>query len=97
MNLAAKKMDIVQRVLSIQNETVLDDLSRHIRQIQSQNGHSDDVLLAKYKGEIEEKADLEKIKREQGFTGINKDKMTELARQANIEEPLEDLLNMLTP
>jgi len=97
MSLAAKKMDIVEWVLSIQNEAVLDDLSQHIRQIEPQNGQSDDALLFKYKGEIEEKADLEKIKREQGFTGIDKAKMTDLARQANIEEPLEDLLNMLTP
>jgi len=78
-------------------EEMKTELDRRLASAKQGNFVTVEELRKKYEGEIEEKADLEKIKREQGFTGIDKDKMTELAQKANIEEPLEDLLNMLTP
>lgn len=78
-------------------EEMKTELDRRLASAKQGNFSTPEELREKYKSQIEEKADLEKIKREQGFTGIDKDKMTKLAQQANIEEPLEDLLNMLTP
>ncbi len=78
-------------------EEMKTELDRRLASAKQGNSVTVEELRKKYEGRIEEKADLEKIKREQGFTGIDKDKMTQLAQKANIKEPLEDLLNMLTP
>jgi len=88
-------MDGTSQFTSVEEMKV--ELDRRVASAKQGNFVTVEELRKKYGGEIEEKADLEKIKREQGFTGIDKDKMTKLAQQANIEEPLEDLLNMLTP
>lgn len=40
--------------------------------------------------------DLEEMKREQGYQPINKTELEELNRELDIQEPLEDLLAMLT-
>lgn len=40
--------------------------------------------------------DLEEMKREQGYQPINKAELEELIKELDIQEPLEDLLAMLT-
>jgi len=40
--------------------------------------------------------DLEEIKREQGYQPINREELEELIKELDIQEPLEDLLAMLT-
>ena len=40
--------------------------------------------------------DLEEMKREQGYQPINKAELKELIKELDIQEPLEDLLAMLT-
>lgn len=39
---------------------------------------------------------LEEMKREQGYQPINKAELEELIKELDIQEPLEDLLAMLT-
>ena len=41
------------------------------------------------------KTDVDQLIKEQGFTGINKAKMNQLIEEIGIEEPIEDLLEML--
>ena len=53
------------------------------------------ALLAQYVIGIEEKLDLERLKEEQNFEGLGIDKMDRLAKEANIEESIEELLDML--
>lgn len=40
--------------------------------------------------------DLEEMKREQGYQPINKAEFDQLIKEPDIQEPLEDLLAMLT-
>jgi hypothetical protein len=40
--------------------------------------------------------DLEEMKREQGYQPINKAELEELIKELDIQEPLEDLLAILT-
>jgi hypothetical protein len=40
--------------------------------------------------------DLDEMKREQGHQPINKAELEELIKELDIQEPLEDLLTMLT-
>lgn len=39
--------------------------------------------------------DLEEMKREQGYQPINKEELDQLIKEADIREPLEELLEML--
>ncbi len=48
-----------------------------------------------YRTTIEPKLDLEKIKGEQGFKGIDKGKMNQLIEEADIQESIEELLKMI--
>jgi hypothetical protein len=96
MSLEAKKINVVQIILSIDNEDVIDKISNKIIQmIPSKEQKSDEILLEKYAGKIEEKLDLNQIMKEQGYHGIDKNKMDRLAKEANIEAPIEELLEML--
>ncbi len=45
---------------------------------------------------MEEKIDLEKILREQNYRGPNKRRFKRLVKELNIQEPVEDLLALLT-
>ena len=51
--------------------------------------------LAQYVIGTEEKLDLERLKEAQNYQGIDIDKMDRLAKAANIEESIEELLDML--
>lgn len=96
MSLEAKKINVVQIILSIDNEDVIDQISSKIIQmIPSKEKISDETLLEKYVGIIEEKLDLDKIMKEQDYNGIDIEKMDRLAKEANIEESIEELLEML--
>ena len=96
MTLEAKKINVVQIILSIDNEAIIDQISaRLIQMIPSDKKMGDDVLLAKYAGTIEENLDLDKIMKEQNYSGIDIEKMDRLAKEANIEESIEELLQML--
>ncbi len=63
--------------------------------IPSDKKTSDDIILAKYAGKIEENLDLDKIMKEQNYSGIDIEKMDRLVKEANIEESIEELLKML--
>jgi hypothetical protein len=52
-------------------------------------------LLSKFAVKIEEKLDLEKLKEEQNFKGVDPEKMDRLAKEANIEESIDELFEML--
>ncbi len=96
MNLEAKKLSVVQMILNINSEIILDEINAKIIQIIPDiNGNEEDVLLAKYVGRIEEGIVLEKIMKDQNYQGIDNEKMNRLAKEANIEEPIEQLLEMI--
>ena len=96
MSLEAKKWNVVQLIASISNEAILDEISARIVQlIPEQTTSDDDALLAKYSGSIEDKLDISKILQEQNYTGIDFEKMAQLAKDANIEEPIDELLEIL--
>ena len=96
MSLEAKKLNVVQLILSIDNEEVIDEINTKVIELIPSEGKSkDDMLLAKYTGRLEEHVNLNKIMKEQNYQGIDIDKMERLAKEANIEESIDDLLEML--
>lgn len=96
MSLEAKKINVVQIILSIDNEDIIDQISTKLIQLIPLNKKTDDdILIAKYAGKIEDKLDLDKIMEEQDYKGIDIEKMDRLAKEADIEESIEELLEML--
>jgi len=93
MSLDTKKREVVQFILSIDNEETLDKISAKI--IAMFPNLSEQLFLAKYVNVIEDKVDLSKIMKEQNFKGIDTEKMNELAKQADIQESIDDLLSLL--
>lgn len=96
MNLEAKKWNVVQMIALIDNEEIIDEISAKIIQLIPEGMESTgDSLLSKYAVKIEEKLDLEKLKEEQSFKGVDPEKMDRLAKEANIEESIDELFEML--
>lgn len=96
MNLEAKKWNVVQMIALIDNEEIIDEISAKIIQlIPEKKELASDPLLSKYAVKIEDTLDLEKLKEEQSFTGIDLEKMDRLANEANIEESIDELFEML--
>lgn len=94
MSLEAKKWNLVQLISSIDNEDVIDQLSVKIIQLipnDTKELNENFELLSKYSEGIEQRLDLSKLIDEQGFNGINVEKMNQLAKEADIEELLEML------
>jgi hypothetical protein len=96
MNLEAKKWNVVQMIASIDNEAIIDEISAKIIQlIPEEKEPTESTLLSKYAVQIEEKIDLEKLKKEQNFEGVDAQKMDRLAKEADIEESIDELFEML--
>ena len=96
MNLEAKKWNVVQMIALIDNEEIIDEISAKIIQlIPEKKELASDPLLSKYAVKIEDTLDLEKLKEEQNFTGIDPEKMDRLANEVNIEESIDELFEML--
>lgn len=96
MSLEAKKLSVVQIILNIDNEEIIDEINAKVIQlVPSEIKSEDDELLAKYSGSMEDKVDLDKIMKEQNYNGIDIEKMNRLAKEANIEESIDELLEMI--
>jgi hypothetical protein len=94
MSLIVKKKNIVQLILSIESESIIDEIRSRIIPLLPQKVKEPNPIDL-YRTHIENKLDLEKIKQEQGFNGIDKGKMNRLIEEAQIEESIEELLEMI--
>jgi len=95
MNIEEKKRNVVQLISSIKSEKVIDEISEKIIQLIPAEEFSDVDVVAKYAGNLEEKFNLQKVIAEQGYKGIDFEKMNRLVKDANIEESIDELLAML--
>jgi hypothetical protein len=62
----------------------------------SQKMEAENALIAKYATPIGEKTDLEALIREQNYKGPNKARFDKFVKELDIQEPIEELLAMLT-
>ncbi len=90
MTLESKKVKIAQWVLSLADEPTLDRLAELARRATPGRAAENDVQ--RYAIRVEDSLNLDEIKRAQGFTGVDLDKVERLIREADIEQPIEDLL-----
>lgn len=96
MNLSDRKIKLAQLLFKTMSQKKLDEVSKILG---DQSDNDSDDLIQKYGSTYQEikdrKFDLEEIKREQGYTGLNLEKMRQIAEEMDIQEPLEKLLKDL--
>lgn len=88
-----KKISAVKLILSVDNEDIINHINANIIQFIPKN--EQEALAVKYAGRIESTLDLEQIKKEQNFNGIDPVKMDKLIAEADINESLDQLLEMM--
>lgn len=90
METDTKKLRLIKQITEIEDQALVDRLEHMV----NATSHTLTVLNELDKP-IEKKFDLEKIKKEQNFQPINKEDLNKLIQEADIQEPIEELLAML--
>jgi hypothetical protein len=93
MNNIARKYDLIDKIVHLQNNYVLEEIETLLRVVDKQV-IADNALKNIFKP-IKKKIDLEDIKREKGYKGVNRKRFDRLIKELNITEPLQDLLAQL--
>ena len=91
MTIEAKKLDLVSRILFINNQFVIDLIDKAIQQIERES--LDDISF--YIVNIEPKVDVEKLKKEQEVQGLSLQELDELILEADFTEDIDELLETL--
>lgn len=90
MTVQAKKYQIIEQITHIEDEQLLDQL-QHLLEA-NQSDHS---ILSSLIKPIREKLDIEQLKMEQNYKGFDKKEVEYLIKEADIQEPIEELLSMI--
>lgn len=92
MTIEGKKLYLIRKIMEISDESVIDQLDELIGK---QPEEDKDWILRQLNKPIKEKLDLEEIKREQNFEEVDKEEIEALIKEADIQEPMEELLRMV--
>ena len=95
MSLEAKKEALIERLRAVTDEAQLTRVAQVLEEPVS-TGRTIPSDIAKYVKPMRQTIDLEALKREQGYTGADREEIRRIAAELNIQEPLEELLAMLT-
>lgn len=90
LDIAERKLDLIQEVSQIRDEEDLQKLEDTLRQIRERQER-----LRKYRKLLPKKFDAEAVKRRRAFKGHDKEAFMQLVREINVQEPVEKLLAML--
>lgn len=105
MNIEVKKITLAKIILSVENERVLEQMYKNIlelvesisnEKIETKSNKNIDIDLENYRTEIQPTFSLEEEMKKQNFVSPNKSIVFSLIDEAAIEEPLEDLLKMVS-
>ena len=93
INLKAKKERIINYINAVDDETTIDEISAKVLGSLAELPEGEDVL--KYLTHVEEEFDLEKLAREQNYTGIDMEKIDKILADFDVPQSTEELLAML--
>lgn len=94
MTLEAQKLNLVSRILSINNESVLELVDKAVQQIERMAAKKlEDISF--YIGHIEPKVDIEALKGEQQIQPLLLSELDLLIEEAHFTEDIDDLLHLL--
>jgi hypothetical protein len=92
MTIEGKKLYLIRKIMEINDESVIDQLDELIGKRPEEDK---DWILRQLNKPVKEKLDLEEVKREQNFEAVDKEEMEALIKEADIQEPIEELLQMV--
>jgi len=90
MTIQNRKYKLIEEIMGLENESMLEKLEGIIREY-NDSMESIQHLVAP----VRKKTDVEAIIKEQGFTGVNKEEIDRILGEMAIEEPLEELIQMV--
>lgn len=88
-NIDSRKVQLIQQIATLDSESDLISLQKHIELLKLTNKHKG-VFRS-----IRKTISVEELKQEQNYQGIDRAKFDRLVDDLDIQEPLEDLLEML--
>ena len=91
IDIAERKLELIQEVSQIQDEQTLNQLETTMRVIRERQER-----LRKHRKPILKKFDPEAIKRQRKFRGQDKKAFMQLVRKIDVQEPVDELLAMLS-
>lgn len=90
MTVETKKYQIIKRITEIEDEALLTKLESLLNDYSQDYG----ALLSLVKP-IRKKLDIEVLKKEQNYQGVDKKEVDQLIEEIDLQEPLEELLEMI--
>lgn len=88
-NIDSLKIKLIEEITSITSKEELDHLVKYIKLTRLSGLHGNI-----FKG-TRKSINVDELKKEQNYKGINRDEFDKLVAELNIEEPIEELLAML--
>ncbi len=90
MTIEARKYQLIEEIMQLSDEQVLRKFEEILKEYHDSMGSIWYLIKP-----TSEKTDIDRLIKEQGFKGIDKAKMDKLVEEIGIEEPIEDLLEMI--
>jgi hypothetical protein len=94
-NLELRKYHLISLIIALQDEDSLAALEAYLAQKDTLN--TNDLLLTKLAKPMRKTISVEELVKEQDYKSPSFESVRKLAREIDIQEPIEDLLKMLTP
>ena len=85
------KLHLITQIASLDDATVLAQLAHILKQHPPKSND----ILKKLSTPRRKKLDIEQLKKEQNFTQFNRPRFDQLIKELNIQEPIEQLLQMI--
>ena len=94
INLNTRKYELISQVMQIEKEKNVRIIEDFFAQLfykpVSQKKYDEEIFKP-----IRKNITIEEMKREQKYTGFDRDEFDKLIKEINIQEPLSELLNMI--
>lgn len=88
----SKKYRLIERITDIQSEQVLHKIEQVLNDLATERD-----IISELHQPIAEKLDLAALIQEKNYQGVDRVEFDRLIQEMNIQEPVEELLAMLTP
>lgn len=90
MTLESRKFRLIQLITGLDNEFIISKLESLIVQLSKE-----DQLLFKLSQPMKERLDINELIEKQGYKPSTKEEIDALIKEADIQEPIEELLEMI--
>lgn len=90
MTIEARKYHLIEGIMKVSDEGIISKLEQILGEFNEASESIKHLIKP-----MRKKLDIDELIAEQGFTGVNKEKVDHLIEEMAIEEPIENLLEMI--